>query len=218
MSISTSIRLAAVAVTALFLTASLFAGAACAQDRIEVFGGYSYLRPSIVAEESFTCPVAGGCPGGGAVTPPVFVSSRQNLNGWELAGGVRILSMLRLVGDFGGHYGPTASIGSSNTHQYTYLAGPEFAWPSRVSPFVHILFGGAHQTQSFSFFPMNNAGDNSIVAASHNGFATAFGAGIDLRVIPHLWVRPIQIDYLATHLANATQSQPRVSAGVVLRF
>jgi hypothetical protein len=38
-------------------------------------------------------------------------------------------------------------------------------------------------------------------------FATAIGAGIDLKFLPHIWIRPFQVDY-----------QPRISAGLVLHF
>jgi len=37
-------------------------------------------------------------------------------------------------------------------------------------------------------------------------------------VAPFVSVRPIQIDYLLTRFSSATQSQPRVSAGVVFHF
>jgi opacity protein-like surface antigen len=152
------------------------------------------------------------------VPAPAFITSRQNLNGWEIAGGVHVLPMLRLVGDVSGHYGPTLSGGTSNTHQHTFLFGPEVALPSRVSPFAHVLFGGSHQTEFSGAPPANPAGYNFVASSDRTGFAMAIGGGIDLKVFSHVWIRPIQFDYLATRLNGSTQNQPRVSAGIVLHF
>jgi hypothetical protein len=187
-----------------------------AQDTFEVFGGYSYLRPNITAEEEFLC-LAVVCP----LEPlpsPTFVTSRQNLNGWEVAGGVHILPMLRVVADVSGHYGSTLPSGTSSTHQYTYLFGPEVSWPARVSPFAHVLVGGSHQTESSGVPPANPGGYNFVPTSDRTGFASAIGGGIDLQVISHLWIRPIQVDYLLARLGGSTQNQPRVSAGIALHF
>jgi Outer membrane protein beta-barrel domain len=208
------LRLSTVLLALLLLTAS--ASSLFAQDKLVVFGGYSYLRPPITADET-NCPTPEVCP-----VIPVFllpVTSRQNLNGWEFTGTYRFLPFLGLAADFSGHYGPTVgnSNGTSRTHQYTYLFGPEVSLPSRVSPFAHVLFGGTHQSISASSFAGSNI-VNSVLATTDSGFATAIGAGIDLKLIPHVWIRPIQIDYLVTRLHSNTQNQARVSAGVVFHF
>jgi hypothetical protein len=44
------------------------------------------------------------------------------------------------------------------------------------------------------------------------------GGGLDLKVLPFISLRPIQIDYLLTHFNSKTQNQLRISAGIVLRF
>jgi opacity protein-like surface antigen len=208
------LRFSAVVLVLVFLAlapASLFA-----QDKFVVFGGYSYLRPSITANET-NCPVPNVCP----VVPTFLLpyTSRQNLNGGEFTGTYRFLPFLGLAADFSGHYGPTVgnSNGTSRTHQYTYLFGPEVSLPSRVSPFAHVLFGGTHQSISASSFAGSNI-VNSVLASTNSGFSTALGAGIDLKVVPHVWIRPIQIDYLITRLGSKTQNQARVSAGVVFHF
>jgi hypothetical protein len=211
-------RIAGAVGLAAVLGLSCFAGAARAQDKVEVFGGYSYLRPGIPAEEAFSCPPGALCPVQNPTPPPTFVNNRQNLNGWEAAAGVHVLPLLRIVADFSGHYGPTVGSGASRTHQHTYLFGPEVSLPARVSPFAHVLFGVSHQTESFAFFPLNSVGDNSVLASNRTGFASAIGGGIDLKLISHVWIRPIQFDYLLTRLGGSTQNQPRVSAGIVLHF
>jgi hypothetical protein len=88
-----------------------------AQDehKIEVFGGYTYMRFHS--------------------TPAV------NLNGWEVSGQYKFTDWLGGVADLDGHYGSPSGIGTS---VYTYLFGPQVSLPARVSPFGHILIGGSH--------------------------------------------------------------------------
>src|SRR5246500_6027148 len=85
------------------------------QDKVEVFGGYSYMR--------------------------VRPSPDVNLNGWEASGQYKFTDWLGGVADFDGHYGSLRGISTST---YTYLFGPQVSWPARVSPFGHLLLGGAH--------------------------------------------------------------------------
>lgn len=194
----------------------MLAGTARAQGTVEVYGAYSYFRPVITAEQGFTCSIGVLCTPNPA--PPIFVSSRQNLNGWQVGAGFHVLLFLRVVGDFSGYYGPTTSNGTSRTHRYMYLAGPEVSLPARVSPFAHLLVGGTHQTIEFGTFPLNSAGHNSVFPTDNSGFTSAIGGGIDLKVVPLVWIRPVQFDYVLTRLSGNTQNQVRVSAGLVLRF
>jgi hypothetical protein len=94
----------------------------------------------------------------------------------------------------------------------TYLFGPQLRFPGPVSPFAHFLFGGAHESINPGTTPVFTSGP------TQSAFATALGVGIDIKVLPFLSVRPIQIDYLLTHFNSTTQNQPRASAGLVLRF
>jgi hypothetical protein len=88
---------------------------AVAQDKLEVFGGYSYMRfrPS-----------------------PDF-----NLNGWEASAQYKFKDWLGGVADFDGHYGSPFGV---STSVHSFLFGPQVSLPSRVSPFAHVLLGGAH--------------------------------------------------------------------------
>ena len=103
----------------------------------EVFGGYSYMRYN-----------------------PTGVD--VNLNGWDASVNFKLLPVLGIVGDFAGDYGSPGGISSS---VHTYMAGPQVSLPSRVSPFAHILFGGAHL---------------SVSGETDNSYAMEFGGGIDL--------------------------------------
>jgi len=86
-----------------------------AQDKVEIFGGYSYMR---------------------------FDSSpKTNLNGFELSGQYKFADWFGAVADFSGHYGSPFGVGTS---VHTFLFGPQVSFPARVSPFAHVLLGGGH--------------------------------------------------------------------------
>src|ERR1700689_3297619 len=96
---------------------SLGAGTrASAQDKVEVYGGYSFFHLQ-------------NSPGA------------NNLNGFILSGEYKFArwfgAVVKVAGDYGGV--------SSGT---TYLVGPQVSFPARVSPFAHILNGGAHYCQT----------------------------------------------------------------------
>lgn len=97
----------------------ILAGPAHAQ--VEIFGGYSYLRPSINFAGS---------------------TAHPNLNGWEVTGVYNAYHWVGIAADFSGHYGTVDGV---NTHINTYLFGPQIRLRTRVSPFAHALFGVAHE-------------------------------------------------------------------------
>jgi hypothetical protein len=153
---------------------SLSTQAQLSADRVELFGGYSYMR-------------LGTSPG-------------RNFNGWELAGQYKLTSWLGGVADFDGHYGKIAGASSS---VHTFLFGPQVSWPTRVSPFAHVLVGGAHLGGS---------------RFSSTSFSAAIGAGIDTTIAERFSWRIIEIDYLPTHFTGRAQSNARVTTGIVFRF
>jgi hypothetical protein len=115
-----------------------------------------------------------------------------------------------VAADFGGNYG---SVRGASTHVNTYLFGPQIRLPGPVSPFAHALIGAAHEkiagATNDGFF---------ITPESSNALAAGVGAGLDIKVLPLVSVRPIQLDYLVTRFRSSTQSQPRASAGLMIRF
>jgi hypothetical protein len=170
-----------------------------AQDNIAIFGGYSYLRPSITAEVD---------------VPTSTTTSNQNLNGWELSGTYKLLPFFGLTADFSGHYGSAVNNGgTAGASQEFFMAGPQVSLPSHISPFAHVLVGGTHQSIGSGLY-----GGFPVLPTSSTGFALAVGGGIDVKLIPHIWVRAIQVDYMSTHLNGGTQSEPRISAGVVIHL
>ena len=103
----------------LFLLGSLSTRAqALDPGPFQTFAGYSYTRFD---------------------TSPVTTSS-TSFNGVEVTGQYRFRNWLSGVADFGGSVG-TLGIPPSLV---TYLFGPEVSFPARVSPFAHVLIGGAH--------------------------------------------------------------------------
>jgi hypothetical protein len=145
-----------------------------AQDKVEVFGGYSYMR--------------------------VDNSPSFNLNGWELSGQYKFADWIGAVADFDGHYG---SPFATSTSIHTFLFGPQVSWPGRVSPFGHILIGGAHASTG---------------PFSDNSFSLAIGGGIDARLVHGIYWRVIQGDYLQTRFFGYTQNNARLSTGIVFKF
>ena len=202
-----SSRLLIVSKFFIFALAALGLTTICkAQDKVELYGGYSYLRASI-EEQQFSGPIA-----------VARVSEKANLNGWEFSGQYKFLPFLGAVADFNGTYG---TLRSANTREHTFLFGPQVSLPARVSPFAHALVGVAKESQDTipAACPVllpTCTGFSSL--GSGTSFASAIGAGIDIKAIPLVSVRVIQIDYLRTQLHGATQNQPRVSAGVVIHF
>ena len=145
-----------------------------AQDKVEVFGGYSYMR------------FRGG--------------PSANLNGWEISGQYKFTDWLGGVADVDGHYG---SLGGAGTSMYTYLFGPQVSFPARVSPFAHVLLGGAHI---------------SAAGFGNSSFSMAIGGGIDTELMKGIHWRIIQGDYLMTRFGSNTQNNGRLSTGIILRF
>jgi hypothetical protein len=152
---------------------TLSAHAQALGDKVELFGGYSYMRTD---------------------------SPGANLNGWELSGQYKFAPFFGAVADFDGHYGspfgPSASF-------HTFLFGPQVSFPARVSPFAHVLFGGAHVSQA---------------GFSDTSFAMAFGAGIDAQIAGPFHWRIIQGDYLPTWFGNTRENNARLSTGIVIHF
>ena len=86
-----------------------------AQDRLELFGGYSYQR-------------YGGTPG-------------RNLNGWELAANYKLTNFVGITADLDAHYGLASAAGARTLH---FMVGPQISFPGRISPFFHVMGGFGH--------------------------------------------------------------------------
>jgi opacity protein-like surface antigen len=175
-----------------------------AQDssKVDIFGGYSYLR--------FQVPNAGlnGNGGSGQVT--------YNFN-----------PMIGLTGDFGGYHFSEGGRGGSGTI-FTYLFGPKFTLRrGKWSPFVEALFGGAWVGAGLDTEcdgARRAQGEVCGFSSSLNSFSMALGGGVDYKLMDHISIRLFDADYLMTRFnvgiegTNSTQSNVRVSTGVVFNF
>ena len=189
------------------------APAAAPHEKVQVFVGVAYEQPAIsVVEQPVYCPVQGQ-----VCSPPgTIFKNREGMKGWEVAVGHHFSSNFALVADATGVYGKgtTGFPTDAKAHQYAFLGGPEFSHNGRhFQPYVHGLFGAAHQT-------VGNSGNSFFVTFPVDkwGFAAAIGGGIDIKLASKFSIRLIQGDYLLTRFGGKFQSQPRISAGIVVRF
>lgn len=186
----------------IYLLALLFIGAGVSRAQgvptLEFAVNYSHLSVSPTSTLLGTFAMNGGS-----------AQIAYNFNKWFSA-----------VGD-AGYYTmkPTPSTGTIGLTihgtEISYLAGPRATYRhlGRFSVFGQILIGMVHDTPTTLDDPFK-----SQFKLGYDG-----GAGIDVRVTPHIAVRPVAIDYFRTQFAEVgttreIQSNFRYSAGVVLRF
>lgn len=174
------------------IMAILLPFAAQAQDapRVEIFGGYSYLR----ADDN---------------------TDGIDLHGWNASGAINYKKWGGVVADFSGHYdtvtlspGVRADVGT-----YLFLVGPRFTYRenSVIEPFGHVLLGAARvNTTAFTSIGRIDADDTA--------FALAVGGGLDAKVHKNLAIRLFQADYVLTRFNDDNQHNFRLSTGLVLRL
>jgi opacity protein-like surface antigen len=169
--------------------------------RFEVGAGYSFVRANFSTTNVDT-----------GADPTVGI----NFNGGSGEAAFNVNHWLGVVGDIGGYTtnsNPRVN-GTAfhvNTNVISYMFGPRinFRQFGRVTPFVDALFGGARLADSF------------VHSGSENAFAMAAGGGLDIKMSPHIHIRPVQAEYFMTtfkDLNNNRQNNFRYSAGIVLKF
>ncbi len=135
------------------------------------------------------------------------VIPRQNFNGWETSVEVNANRLLAAEGDIGGYY--QTITGGIAARDYVFDAGPRI----NVRPvFIHALAGMDHLSGSLS----------GVSIASQNGFAAAFGGGVQQRIAGH-WAIRASADYLLTRHnifggPRVTQNNFRAGVGLVYGF
>ena len=176
----------------LFLCPTMSAVAQEEAPKVEMFGGYSYLRADIL--------------------------DGVNTHGFNTSLAGNITKHIGIVGEFSRFDTstsiPTQVLGLSikvNSNVLTYLFGPRIVLHrGKAEPFVHALFGGARQNQKFP--------DTFAAEDTDNAFAFALGGGLDVKVNDNFAIRVAQIDYLGDKIAGQTGNNFRYSAGIVIRF
>jgi len=119
---------------------------------------------------------------------------------------------------------PQGGIFKAQGNLFTYLFGPQVKFRTpKFQPFAHLLFGGAHSNvygNAFSTIcqPIASAKCSFRGAPSGNGFAMAFGGGVDIPIGKAVSFRPAEVDYLLTNFENqfnnSNQNNFRYSAGI----
>ena len=120
------------------------------------------------------------------------------------------------VADLGAYH--NSSDVNLNPTTFSYLFGPRVSLrKEKFTPFAQALVGGVRVTSPFLVDP--NTGNTS----AQKAFAAAFGGGMDIRATDHIYLRPIEVEYMLTRVPNFwslndIQNNMRYSAGIVFRF
>ena len=161
--------------------------------KVEAFGGFSMSSvPGVTTFDSTT-----GLP----------TVARKSFMGWQGSANYNITHHLALVGDFGGQYGSIAgvtvlgvTIPGYSMNSYQFLFGPRIVFRgSRVTPFVHALFGGIREgVGSMTLLGVTTPG------VSSTGLGMGIGGGLDINISDKLALRVPQFDWTPRHIAGTT--------------
>jgi opacity protein-like surface antigen len=184
----------------------LAASAQEAAPKVEISGGYSFLRLNLGATVS-------GVPG-------VADSGHLDLHGFNasfagnVARHVGIVSEVSRYTKSASAFAPASVLGnlSGDVSVLTLLFGPRVTLHrGKGEPFVHALFGAARATAAAS-------GPGLSQNAVGYAFAYALGGGFDFKVHNNFAIRLAQLDYLGARAGGDGLNNFRYSAGVVIRL
>ena len=90
-----------------------------------------------------------------------------------------------------------------NSRTLSFMAGPEIKAPNhtRMTPFVHALFGVARSRSEFKVASISFSDSHT-----RTGLAMAFGGGVDVRISKRFSIRAMT-DYTQTFLGDADPSE-----------
>lgn len=195
------------AIALVALVAALFPSEAQAQRRStgDFFAGFDYFRLNLE--------------GGGDVT------AEDSLNMYGFHGEINyyfrtnIAVAVELVFSRGSIDTPgLEAVTSVDFSQATIMIGPKFLLGSSESfvPSVHALAGMA--IGRIDEAELEGIGGSIFGLADETVFAVALGAAFDARINPTFSYRIIQPDLVITNYGSETQSNVRISTGIVVRF
>jgi hypothetical protein len=159
--------------------------------KVEFAGGYSYVN----------------------INPQVI--SSQNFNGGGGAFVYNFSSLFGIKADFDGYTGGTGwtnylknhgypVTGAANGNAFTYMFGPQIKKHSgKFQPFGEALFGAFHSNgyaTVINCLEGNDPCSSKSGNGNNNGFAMEFGGGLDIPLSTHIQIRPVEVDYLYTHI------------------
>jgi opacity protein-like surface antigen len=185
----------------LLLVLCLPLGALAQEDapKVEMFGGYSYLRINpgqgvdSVSAHGFNTSLAGN------ITKNIGIVG-------EFSRFSKFINISDVINE------PIFGTVEARARVSTFMFGPRFTLRSgNAEPFVHALFGGAHGD-----FEASAAGVSE--SASGVAFAYALGGGLDIKLHDNFAIRIAQLDYIQARVEGEGLNNLRYSAGVVIRF
>src|SRR5262245_38174740 len=185
--------------------------AASAQEvapKVEIFGGYSFLRVDLGAVPAGSVP-AGSVPG------------NLDTHGFNVSFAGNVARHVGIISEFSQYTksetinilgSPIANGVDVKFRVLTLLFGPRVTLHrGKVEPFVHALFGAARASAEASALGLS-AGDAGYA------FAYALGGGFDVKVHNNLAIRLGQVDYLGARAGGEGLNNFRYSVGVVIRL
>jgi opacity protein-like surface antigen len=175
--------------------------------KVEISGGYSFLRLNL-----------GAIPSDAGVDPNL---DNFDLHGFNATFAGNFTRHVGIVSEFS-HYTRSETLNilgapipqgvNAKFRVLTLLFGPRVTLHrGRVEPFAHALFGGAYARVEASTPAVS-------VDETGGAFAYALGGGVDVKVHRNLAIRVGQIDYLAARGDGETIGNFRFSVGVVVRL
>jgi opacity protein-like surface antigen len=184
--------------------------AASAQEvapRVEISGGYSFLRVDLGAVPADIVP--GGDLG------------KLDTHGFNLSFAANPARHVGIISEFSQFTktesfnilgSPIADGVNVKVRVLTLLFGPRVTLHrGKVEPFVHALFGAARATAEAPDFGVSS--ENAAYA-----FAYALGGGFDVKVHNNFAIRVAQLDFLQARAGGQGLNNFRFSAGVVIRL
>lgn len=142
-------------------------------------------------------------------------NGRQGMNGWEASFAYNVNPWLAVEGDVSGYHRgySVPKVGTGYSHDYVYVFGPRFNYRMM---FAHILFGADHIGTHATFF------GEPVDLESLNGFAMAFGGGVQQKIAQHFAIRG-GADWVFTHHnvsggSTFDQNNFRLNVGIVYTF
>jgi len=178
-----------------------------AAPKVEIFGGYSFLRLNLDAV-------------------PGSADIGANLGNLDTHG-----FNVSFAGNFARHVGVISEVSQFNKSEtfnvlgspiadgvnvkfrvLTLLFGPRVhLHRGKVEPFVHALFGAARASAEASALGISDS-------AVGYAFAYALGGGLDVKLHNNFAIRLGQIDYLGARVGSEGLNNFRYSVGVVIRL
>lgn len=189
-----------------------------AYPRVDVFAGYSMLRPNLPGD------LIPGDAAGSALAEEAGEFILGNIVGWGADLTVHLNRYFGVTADFSGFYkgfdaafeGVSADL-SGNLH--TFMFGPAFTFRSgKVNPFVRVLFGVGRASADVE---VEAEGERVQAEVSKNGLAASVGGGVDIKINDRVSMRAIQMDYLPYRQGNGkvfTFNNIRWASGLVFHF